>query len=99
MIIGSLNPQEVSVAVESIGTAVQVADVTGDHLFVAALQVPLGEMNGVGEVDYLPQKIRTSAEALYDAGHLRTPRTCAPIIVGGKCFARGVGVFDDANLR
>ena len=53
LVIGSLNPQEVSVAVESIGTSVQVADVAGDHLLVAALEVALGEMNGVGEVHYL----------------------------------------------
>ena len=53
LVIGSLNPQEVCVAVESIRTSVQVADVAGDHLLVAAREVALGEMNGVGEVHYL----------------------------------------------
>ncbi len=35
-IIRSLNPQEVGMAIQSIGTAVQVRDIAGDHLFVAA---------------------------------------------------------------
>jgi hypothetical protein len=34
LIIGSLNPQEVSVAVQSIRTSVQVGNVAGDHLLV-----------------------------------------------------------------
>ena len=53
LVIGSLNPQEVSVAVESIRTSVQVADVAGDHLLVAARKVALGEVNRVGEIHYL----------------------------------------------
>ena len=36
---GSLNTQEVSVAVQSIGTPIEVRDVAGDHLFVAASEV------------------------------------------------------------
>jgi hypothetical protein len=33
---GSLNTQEVGVGVESIGTAIEEGDMTGDHFFVAA---------------------------------------------------------------
>jgi len=55
-------------------------------------------MNRVGEVYDLPQKIRAGSKALDDAWHLRTPGTRAPIIVGGKRFARGVGIFNDVNL-
>jgi hypothetical protein len=47
LIRGSLNPQEVSVAVQSIRAAVQVRNVTGDHFLVAPREVPLGKMHGV----------------------------------------------------
>ena len=36
LIAGSLNPQEVGMTVQSIRTAVQVGDVAGNHLLVAA---------------------------------------------------------------
>ena len=46
-IIGSLNPQEVGVAVQSIRTPVQVRYVTGDHFFVTSRQVPFGKMESI----------------------------------------------------
>ena len=58
LVTGSLNPQEVSVTVESIRTAVEIRDITGDHLLVPALKMALGEMNGIGEVHHLTQEIR-----------------------------------------
>jgi len=69
VIIRSLNTQEVSVAVQSIRAAVQVGDVAGDHLLVAANQVAFGEVDGIGEVDDLAQEIGPRAEALNDSGH------------------------------
>jgi hypothetical protein len=36
LICGSLNPQEVSMAVQSIRAPVQIGDVTGDHLLVSS---------------------------------------------------------------
>src|SRR5271166_691753 len=98
LVVGSLNPQEVSVAVESIRTAVQVGDIAGDHLLVAALQMSLGKMNSVGEVHHLAEKVGPRAEALDDAGNLRPSRARAPVIVGGKSVAGRFGIFDDANL-
>src|SRR5215469_879562 len=70
LIIGSLDTQEVSVAVESIRAAVQVGDVAGDHLLMAPDQVTFGEMNAVGKIDDLPQEIGPRAEALNDARYL-----------------------------
>jgi hypothetical protein len=67
---GSLNPQEVGVAVQSIRTAVEVGDVAGDHLLVPAGEVALGEMDSVREFDHLTQEIRAGAKALDDAGNL-----------------------------
>ena len=98
LVIGSLNPQEVGVAVESIGTAVEVGDVAGDHLLVAAGEVAFGEMDGVGEVHHLAKEVGPRAEALDDARNLGTSGACPPVIVGRKCFTRGFGIFDDANL-
>ncbi len=43
----SLNPQEVSMAVQSIWTPVQIRDVAGDHLFLAARKMTFREMNRI----------------------------------------------------
>ena len=70
----SLNPQEVSVTVQSIRTPVQVGDVAGNHLFMAAIEMALGEVDGVREVDHLAQEVGASAETLDDAGDLSATR-------------------------
>jgi hypothetical protein len=46
-IVSSLSTQEVGVAVESIRTAVQVRDVTGDHFFVTSREVPFRKMQSI----------------------------------------------------
>ena len=61
-------------AVESIRAAVQVRDVAGDHLFVAPLQMALGKVNGVREIDHLTQEVWARAETFDDAGNLRPAR-------------------------
>ena len=43
----SLNPQEVCVTVDSIGTAVKRGNVRGEHLFMSAREVPFREVNRV----------------------------------------------------
>jgi hypothetical protein len=86
------------VAVQSIGTAIEIGDVAGDHFFIAASEMSLGKMNGVGKVDYLAQKIRARAEALDDARDLLPAGTRAPIIVGGKRIACGFGIFGDSDF-
>src|ERR1017187_7323308 len=80
LIIGSLDPQEVSVAVQSIGTAVQVGNVAGDHLLVPTREMALGKMDGVGEIHHLPQKIRPRTKALDDARHLCPAGARTPVI-------------------
>ena len=47
LIGGSLNTQEVSMAVESIRTTVQVRDVAGNHFLVTPREMPLRKMNRV----------------------------------------------------
>jgi hypothetical protein len=56
LIGGSLNTQEVSMAVQSIWTPVQVRDVAGDHLFMASREMAFREMDRVREVDHLAKK-------------------------------------------
>src|SRR5580658_166057 len=64
LIGSSLNTQEVSVAVQSIRAPVQVRDVAGDHLFVAARKMPFREMDRVSQLDDAAQEVRSSSEAL-----------------------------------
>ena len=47
LIVGPLNTQEVSVAVQSIRAPVQEGDVTGKHFFVAAGEMALREVDRV----------------------------------------------------
>lgn len=74
LVRSSLNPQEVSVAVQSIRTPVQVRDIAGYHLFMAAIQMTFRKMDGVGEVDHLTQEVRARAETLDDARNLSAAR-------------------------
>jgi hypothetical protein len=98
LIGGSLNTQEVSVAVQSIGAAIEERDVAGDHLFVAAAEVSFRKVNLIGEFDYLAKKIGPRAETFDDAGDLLTSGAGAPEIVGGSDFACGCCVFGDADF-
>ena len=84
--------------VQSIWTAVQIGDVTGNHLFLTPRQMPLGEVNGVGEFDHLSQEVWTRAKALDDAGNLVPSGTGPPEIIGSARLARCVGVFGDFDL-
>ena len=85
-------------AVQSIWTPVQVRDVAGDHLFMAAREMAFGEMDRVREVDHLAKKVGARAETLDDAGNLRAARSRAPVVVGGGSISGGFVVFGDADL-
>jgi hypothetical protein len=98
LIGSSLSPQEVSVAVESIGAPVQVRDVAGNHLFMSPREMPFREVNRIRELHDLPQKVRSRAEALDDAWHLLPSRSLAPEVVGSRRFAGRLVIFGDADL-
>ena len=98
MVRGSLNPQEVGMAVESIGAAIEVRDVAGDHLLVAADEVAFGEVDGVGELDHLAQEIGACSETFDDPRDLFASGAGAPEIVSGGSFAGSFVVFGDADL-
>ncbi len=57
-------------AIQSIWTAVQIRHMAGDHFLVPSRKVPFGEMDSVGELDYLAEKIRPCSKAFDDAGNL-----------------------------
>jgi hypothetical protein len=96
--VGSLNTQEVSVAVQSIRTPVQVGNIASDHLLVAAREMPLGKMNGVRELDHLAQEIRAHAKALDNTRHLFASRSRAPEVIRGSGIAGCFSVFNDSDL-
>ena len=85
-------------AIQSIRAPVQKGNVTGNHFLVAAGEVTFGEVNFVGELDDLAQKIGTRAETLDDSRYLRASGAGAPEIVSSGEVARGFGVFGDADL-
>ena len=98
LIVGSLNTQEVGMTVQSIWTTVEVGNITGDHLLVAARKMAFGEMHGVRKVYDLAQEIRTRPEALDDSRHLLPAGTSAPKIVRRRCISGRFVIFDDTNL-
>jgi hypothetical protein len=81
--------------VQSIRTPVQVRNIAGNQLFVAPGQMAFGEMNRIGELDHLPQEVRSRAEALHDAGYLGPSRSFAPEVVGFRGCAGCFGIFYD----
>ncbi len=98
LISSSLNTQEVSVAVQSIRTTVQVRDVAGDHLLVAAREMAFREMDGVGEIDDLAEEVGARSEALDDAWDLFAAGLIAPGLIGGSGVAGGGFIGPDADL-
>ena len=47
LLVCSLNPQEVCMAIDSIRTPIQVGDISGQHLFVTARKMAFTEMDGI----------------------------------------------------
>jgi hypothetical protein len=70
LFIGPLNPQEVSMRIQSIRTAVEIRNPTGNRFFRPPGEMPLGKMNRIAKAHHIAQKIRTMAKALKDARHL-----------------------------
>jgi hypothetical protein len=94
LLFRSLNPQEVSVRVQSIRTTVQPGNPTGDRLFLAPVEVALGEVDGVAELDHLAKKIRPMAHALQNARHLLPAGLRPPFVVNGSHLACGVSILN-----
>ena len=86
-------------AIQSIGTSIEIRDVAGDHLLVPAGEVAFREMDRVGEIDDLAQEVGARAKALNDARDLLPAGARAPVVVGGERATGGFGVFGNFDLR
>jgi hypothetical protein len=94
----SLNPQEVSMRIQSIRTAIQPGDPAGNRFFCPAREVPFRKVDRIAEADDLAQKIRAVAKALENARHLLAPRMGAPFVVYLRHLASGVSILNHLNF-
>jgi|ERR1700678_289579 len=95
----SLNPQEVSVRVQSIGTAIEPGDPAGDGFFGPPAEVPFRKMDRVAEAHDIAQEIRAMAEAFENARHLLAARVRAPFVVYLRNLTSGVSILNYFDLR
>ncbi len=77
----SLNTQEVSMRVESIGTAIQPGDPAGDRLLCPSREMAFREVDRVAEAHHLAQKIWAVAKTFENARHLLASRMGPPFVV------------------
>ncbi len=98
LFIRSLNPQEVSMRVQSIWTTIQPRNPTRDSLLGPPVQMPFREMNRIAKAHHVPQKIGPMAETLQNPRHDLTPRLGAPLVIDLRYIARSVGIFNHLDL-
>ena len=84
--------------VQSIGATIQVRDVGGYHLLVAAGKMAFRKMDRVGEFDNLAQEIWPRSETLDDAWYLLPARSGSPKVVSCCRLACGLVVLNDTDL-
>jgi hypothetical protein len=94
----SLNPQEVSMRIQSIGTVIQPGDPACNCFFCPTGEVPFRKMDCIAEAHDVAQKIRAMAEAFQNAGHLLTARVRAPFVVYLRYLTGGIGILNDCDL-
>jgi hypothetical protein len=94
----SLNPQEVSMRIQSIGTAIQPGDPAGNRFLCPAREVPFRKMHRIAEAHDLAQEIRAMAKALENAGHLLASRMSAPFVVYLRDLTGRVGILNDLDF-
>ena len=98
-LVGSLNPQEVGMRIQSIGTTIEPRDPAGDCFLGAPVEVTFRKVHRVTEAHHLAQKIRPMTETLEDAGHLLTTGVGAPLVVDRCNLAGCVRVFHYIDFR
>jgi hypothetical protein len=94
----SLNPQEVSMRIQSIRTAIQPGDPAGNRFFCPAGEVPFRKMDRIAKAHDLAQKIRAMAKTLENARHLLSPRMGAPFVVYLRHLASGISILNYFNF-
>ena len=65
---------------------------------MSARKMPFREVDGVRELHYLPQKVRSGPEALDDSRNLLSTGTRPPEVISGSGVARCFAIFDDPDF-
>jgi len=94
----SLNPQEVSMRIQSIRTAIQPGNPARDRFFRLARQVPFRKVDRIAEAHNLAQKVRAMAKALENPGHLLPARMGAPFVIYLRHVAGRVSILNHLNF-
>jgi len=84
--------------VQSIRTAIEPRNPTGDCLFVTPREMPLGKVHRVAELHDLAKKVGPVAEALQNARHLLPTGFPTPFVVDGSHVASRIGIFNQFDL-
>jgi hypothetical protein len=94
----SLNPQEVSMRIQSIGTTIEPRDPAGDGFLGPAREMSFRKVDGIAEAHDLAQEIRAMAKALENSGHLLAPRMGAPLVIYRRNLASRLSILDQLYL-
>jgi hypothetical protein len=84
--------------VQSIRTAIKPRNPTRDRFLGLAVEMSLGKVNRIAELNHVTKEIGTMTEAFQNAGHLLAARLGAPLVVDLGYFTRCITVFDEFDL-
>lgn len=96
--IGSLNTQEVGVAVQSIRAAIEKGNVACNQFLMAAGKMAFRKMDGVRKLHHLVQEIGARSKTFDDSRNLAAAGPGAPKIICRGGFTRCFVIFGDANF-
>jgi hypothetical protein len=94
----SLNPQEVSMRIQSIRAAIEPRNPAGNRLLGPAREVSFRKVNGIAEAHDLAQEIGPMAKALENSRHLLAPRMGAPFVIYLRNLASRVSILDQLDF-
>ena len=97
-LFSSLNPQEVSMRVQSIGAAIEPGNPAGNRFFRPPREVPFREVHRVAEADDFAQKVRAMAKALEDPRHLLATGMRTPFVIYRRHVAGSVSILNQVDL-
>jgi hypothetical protein len=84
--------------VQSIRTAIEPRNPARNRFLGPSVQMTMGKMDCVAELDHIAQEVGTMAEALQDAGNLLPARLGTPLVIDSGHFASGIAIFDQLDF-
>ena len=84
--------------VQSIRTAIEPRNPTGDGLFLTPTQMPFRKVHSVAELHDIAKKVRPVTEALQNARHLLPAGFLTPFVIDGSHIASRIGVFNQLDF-